>query len=91
MKAVVVHKDDVILNKLDELCGVKPVTNFKSDLVEIKCHLHRQTEKAILVSEDGDKDKATWFPKSQITWVLNADKTVIMDVPEWLLEAKDWA
>jgi hypothetical protein len=42
-----------------------PKSSFKSDLVTISMSLHHRTERAILVSDDGERDKAVWIPKSQ--------------------------
>ncbi len=39
---------------------------MKSDLVDVAVVRHAETEKAILVSETGERDKAVWLPKSQI-------------------------
>ncbi len=35
----------------------------KSDLVDIDVHLHHKTEKAFLISDDGDRKNAVWVPK----------------------------
>ena len=35
-------------------------------MVELEMQLHIETEKAILVSEDGEEESAVWLPKSQI-------------------------
>lgn len=35
----------------------------KSGLVDIDVHLHHQTEKAVLISDDGDRKRAVWVPK----------------------------
>ena len=37
-----------------------------SDLIEIEMQMHSHTEKAILVSDDGNEDNAVWLPVSQI-------------------------
>ena len=39
---------------------------MKSDVIDIDVDLHHETDRAILVSETGDKDDAVWLPKSQI-------------------------
>jgi hypothetical protein len=38
---------------------------MKSDLIDVTVQMHAETEKAVLVSDDGDKSKAIWIPKSQ--------------------------
>lgn len=61
----------------------------KSDLIDVTVSLHHQTEKAILVSDDGDEKKAVWLPLSQIE-VTETKKSGIVEValPEWLAEKK---
>lgn len=54
--------------------------------------LIKQTKLAYLVecrdAETGD-DKEVWFPRSQLKYVsIPGDGTIVMDVPEWLREAK---
>lgn len=39
---------------------------MKSDLVNIQVAVHHATEKAVLVSLDGERSKAVWLPRSQI-------------------------
>ena len=36
-----------------------------SEVIDLTLHQHAETEKAYLVSEDGDRAKAVWLPKSQ--------------------------
>ena len=38
----------------------------RSELIDLTMHLHHETEKAILVSDDGDRAKAVWLPKSAV-------------------------
>lgn len=57
----------------------------RREQVEIKLELHRETEKAILVSDDGDRDNAVWLPVSQITMRPVGDgEIVVVTMPEWL-------
>ena len=35
------------------------------EVIDVTLRMHHETEKAFLVSDDGDKDKAVWIPKSQ--------------------------
>lgn len=62
----------------------------KSDIVDLSLHRHAETEKAILVSDDGDKKKAVWLPKSQIEIDLDASKgnEIVVACPEWLAKNK---
>lgn len=56
----------------------------KSDLVDIAVQVHHRTDKAILVSDDGDRDKAVWLPLSQIEIEERAKGIVEVTLPEWL-------
>lgn len=38
----------------------------RSNITDIELHLHHRTEKAVLVSDDGDRESAVWLPLSQI-------------------------
>ena len=59
---------------------------MKSDLIDIEVCIHYETDKAILVSIDGEKENSKWLPKSQIEIHKEGNKTEIT-LPEWL--AKD--
>ena len=61
----------------------------KSDLHDFYLHKHAETERAILVSETGDRDKAVWLPKSQIE-VSDGPNRLLVEVamPEWLAVEK---
>ncbi len=39
---------------------------MKYDLVDIEMVLHHETEKAVLVSDTGERDEAVWLPKSAV-------------------------
>ena len=54
---------------------------MKSNIVDIEVKLHHQTEKAILVSDDGEKESAVWLPLSQIEW---DESTSTVTLPDWL-------
>lgn len=58
----------------------------KSDLIDITVQLHHETERAILVSDGGDPDKAVWLAKSQIEFSPIKDQSGVIEVtlPEWL-------
>lgn len=38
---------------------------MKSDIIDIALHVHHETEKAFLVSENNEENRAVWIPKSQ--------------------------
>jgi len=48
--------------------------------------LHRETEKALLVSEDGEKDNAEWVPLSQCESIDRSATTneVTLVMTEWI-------
>ncbi len=58
-------------------------------IIDIQVHEHARTEKAILVSDSGDKKDAIWLPLSQVT-VHNTEVNFIRDIiiPEWLAKEK---
>lgn len=66
------------------------VRTMRSDLIDIAGVIHHQTEKAILFSDDGDKDKAVWLPKSAIEVEQDQKKPsyVTVTMPERLAKDK---
>lgn len=64
------------------------MTTGRSNIVDLSLHLHAVTEKAILVSENGDKDKAVWLPKSQVEYEEQKSGYVEVQCPEWLANDK---
>ena len=56
----------------------------KSDLVDLTMQLHVETVKAVLVSDDGEKQNAVWLPLSQIEIEKQRGDVVIVTMPEWL-------
>lgn len=59
-----------------------------SDIVDLTVEMHAETDRAILVSDDGDKNNAVWLPKSQIEIDERKGKTLEIQVPEWLAADK---
>jgi hypothetical protein len=63
------------------------------ELIDIDCIYHTETEKAILVSEDGDEDNARWLPKSKIEYddesALRRGDHITISVERWLAE-REW-
>lgn len=57
-------------------------------LVDLDLHIHAVTDKAILVSENGDAEKAVWLPKSQIEYEDDNKDGVKVTLPEWLAMEK---
>lgn len=59
----------------------------KSDIIDVSVMLHHETEKAWLVSDDGEKDNGVWIPKSQAE--LEKDGNIyVLSLPEWLAKDK---
>jgi hypothetical protein len=62
---------------------------MKSDLVDIACCMHALTDKAILVSDDGEKEHAVWLPRSQIEVENDGHENfVTVTMPTWLAQDK---
>lgn len=63
---------------------------MKSDLVDLDVQIHASTEKAILVSTDGERANAVWLPLSQIEVERKRGKVslAVVTVPEWLATEK---
>ena len=65
-----------------------------NDPIDLRLVVHHQSQMSWLVSDDGNRDKAVWLPKSQCTM----DETVVglegideihdFEVPTWLAEKK---
>lgn len=36
------------------------------ELIDVACQQHHETDRAFLVSDDGERDTAVWLPKSQV-------------------------
>jgi hypothetical protein len=59
-------------------------------MIEFIMKIHRETEKAFLLSKDGDESKAVWLPKSQITVQETlANEHIRVEVPEWLAQKQN--
>lgn len=58
------------------------------ELVDLTMHLHHKTEKAILVSDDGDEKRAVWLPLSQIEVETLKGNAVEVTCPVWLAKNK---
>lgn len=58
--------------------------NLTRDTTTIEMHIHTETEKAILVSDDGDEKRAVWLPKSQIKYSKNRSGFYDVEMPSSL-------
>lgn len=61
---------------------------MKSDLIDVTMQIHHRTERAILASDDGDKEKAVWLPLSQVEVSMKDGGTAEITMPEWLAVEK---
>lgn len=53
-------------------------------LTDITVRLVQQTERAILVCDSDDLDKAVWLPKSQVEFEEKPGGLAEVTLPEWL-------
>ena len=56
------------------------MSSHRSNLVDISVQLHHATLKAILVSDDGDRDNGVWLPKSQVEYDEDSQVGSIIEV-----------
>lgn len=56
---------------------------MKSDLVDLPVQIHGRTNRAILVSDDGDRERAVWLPLAHVEVAPNGRYHVVT-MPEWL-------
>lgn len=61
---------------------------MKSDLIDLEVYVHAKTSKAILISDDGDSDKAVWVPLSQVEVEAVKGRVHEVTMPEWLASEK---
>jgi hypothetical protein len=57
---------------------------MKSRLLDLELWLHHETPGAILVSTEGDLQKAAWLPKSAVEIEARKGGTIVLAVPESL-------
>ena len=62
---------------------------MKSDIIDIEIHIHHATDRAVLVSDDGDKDRAVWLPLSQMEIDVNPGGTGTITLPEWMARERE--
>ena len=73
---------------LSLICTAKIVEMTLAELVDIDVQVHHQTDRAILVSEEGEEK--IWLPLSQIEVVISVDGfTATVTMPEWLALEKE--
>jgi hypothetical protein len=61
---------------------------MRKELVDLEMRLHHETDKAVLVSDDGDRDHAIWVPLSQCEIEHKKNGYVVVTMPSWLAKDK---
>lgn len=66
----------------------------RKELYDCRLVVHRETERAYHVSEDGDPDSAVWLPKSQCERYDEVGRHKFWPIhdfslPRWLAEEKE--
>ena len=54
------------------------------ELVDVTVQVHHETDRAVLVSDDGDKENAVWIPLSQCEVLKRPRGVAIVTMHEWL-------
>ena len=57
---------------------------MRSDLIDVSVFQHHETDKAILVSEDGDRERAVWLPKAACEIERKERGVIVVTMPERL-------
>lgn len=61
-----------------------------AELYQVEMKLHRTTELAMLMSDDGDIENAHWLPKSQCNITpTEKPKHYVVTMPEWLAKKNE--
>ncbi len=58
-------------------------------LIDLTVQLHAKTDRAILISTNGERDAAAWVPLSQCEVEILKDGMVGVTLPEWLAIEKE--
>lgn len=58
------------------------MSNYKSDLVDIECYRHHETDRAVLVSLDGDRKNAVWVPLALVEIELGRGRNITLTISE---------
>ena len=57
---------------------------MKSDVVDIRGQIHAMTDRAVLFSDDGDRDGAEWLPLSQVEVEKHSHGVATITLTAWL-------
>lgn len=61
----------------------------KNELTDVTLQLHHETDRAILVSDDGHGEKAVWIPKSQCEFEQTGKPGIVLvTLPTWLAKER---
>lgn len=55
-----------------------------SDITDIRGQIHARTDRAILFSDDGDREKAVWLPLAHVEVEMHTHGVATVTMPEWL-------
>lgn len=63
---------------------------MRANLTDLELMIHHETEKAVLVSTDGNREAAQWLPKAQVEFEepIQIGKAQIVTLPQSLAEDK---
>lgn len=56
----------------------------RSDLVDLDVIIHHETERAVLVSDDGNRDRAVWLPLAAVEIERNGKDAATITLSERL-------
>lgn len=57
---------------------------MRSNLTDIEVHVHHRTDKAVLVSLDGNRQKGQWLPLSAVEIEMTEKNLATVTLPESL-------
>lgn len=70
---------------------MKIQNNMSNEIVDLTLELHVDTDKAMLLSDDGNRHNAKWVPKSQIEYNKYLENNIWeISLPEWLATKNGW-
>lgn len=61
---------------------------MRSDLIDLRVFLHHETERAVLVSDSGDREDAVWLPKSAVEVDEEKGDVIVITLRESLAQEK---
>lgn len=60
----------------------------KSGLVDLEVQIHHRTERAVLVSDDGDRENAVWLALALVEIEMKQGGLAEVTMPEWLAKER---